>query len=122
LPAAQRLIDRTGSVIEPNGIDLYARLLRNTRHSAAALGMMASWDLDPLLRNLPGLANNLLLVVGDNDRMVPPEQAERVREMLPAARIRRLPDCGHLLHEERPRETAALIMSLREGAGGSEPA
>ncbi len=118
--AVARLIERTGSRIETRGIDLYHRLLRTKRHTTAALGMMARWDLPPLRRELPGLRPELLLVVGENDLMIPPGQAERLVRRLPAARLERLAGCGHLLHEERPTETAALIEAQMAGGGEEE--
>lgn len=110
---AERLLADTGSRIAPRGVDLYARLFRHSGHLAAALGMMANWDLVPLLRDLPGLRAPLTLIVGSADRAVPPGQAERIRQRLPAARLVTLPGLGHLAHEERPAEAARLI---REGA------
>ncbi len=108
---AERLLTDTGSRIEPQGVDYYARLFRHSGHLAAALGMMANWDLVPLLRDLPRLTARLVLVVGANDRAVPPAQADRVRARLPAARIIALPNLGHLAHEEAPAEIAALIVA-----------
>ncbi|MCY4015564.1 MAG: alpha/beta fold hydrolase [Gammaproteobacteria bacterium] len=119
--AVARLIERTGSKIEPRGIDLYHRLLRTKRHTTAALGMMAHWDLVPLRRELSGLRPDLLLVAGENDLMIPPGQAERLGRVLPAARLKRLAGCGHLLHEERPEEAAALIEAHMAGAGEGGP-
>ena len=74
--------------------------------------MMASWDLDPLERDLPGLQAPLVLVVGSNDRTIRPSEAVRVQRLLPSARIVRLPGLGHLAHEERPAEVAELIVKL----------
>ncbi|MBU8540554.1 alpha/beta fold hydrolase BchO [Falsiroseomonas tokyonensis] len=107
---AERLLRDTGSRIDARGVDLYARLFRHSGHLAAALGMMANWDLVPLLRDLPKLAPRLLLVVGANDRAVPPVQAQAVRRLLPAARILTLSGLGHLAHEEQPAQAAALIL------------
>lgn len=118
----ERLLERTGSVISAQGIDLYALLLRNAGHTAAALGMMAHWDLRPLLSNLPRLRTELVLVVGDKDAMVPPEQALRIRALVPAASVVNVPGCGHLLHEENPVQTARLIVSLAAGTGVDCPA
>jgi magnesium chelatase accessory protein len=112
---AERLLRDTGSHIDARGIDLYARLFRHSGHLAAALGMMANWDLVPLLRDLPKLRPRLVLVVGALDRAVPPVQAEAVRRRLPAAEIVTWPGLGHLAHEERPEQAAALI--IRESAG-----
>jgi magnesium chelatase accessory protein len=109
---AERLLADTGSRIAPRGVDLYARLFRHSGHLAAALGMMANWDLLPLLRDLPSLKPSLTLVVGQNDRAVPPGQAERIRQRLPAARVMALPGLGHLAHEERPALAAGLIREV----------
>jgi len=106
---AERLLSDTGSRIAPRGVALYARMFRHSGHLAAALNMMANWDLAPLLRDLPKLAAALVLVVGAKDRAVPPAQAERVRARLPAARIVTLPGLGHLAHEEQPAMIADLI-------------
>ncbi|MBU8542843.1 MULTISPECIES: alpha/beta fold hydrolase BchO [Roseomonadaceae] len=108
---AERLLRDTGSRIDARGVDLYARLFRHSGHLAAALGMMAHWDLVPLLRDLPRLVPRLVLVVGQGDRAVPPVQAQAVQRRLPSARIITLPGLGHLAHEERPAEVAALILT-----------
>jgi magnesium chelatase accessory protein len=105
----ERLLAGTGSTLPPESVGFYARLLRRPGHVAAALNMMAAWDLASLARDLPGLAVPLVLAVGTNDRIVPPADAERVRRLVPSARIVRLPELGHLAHEERPDLVAALI-------------
>lgn len=109
--AVQRLIEGTGSVLDATGIELYARLVRDQRHAAGALAMMAQWDLRPLLRELPSLQTPLVLLVGVNDRAVPPAQARRVRALLPqAAEPILLQRMGHLAHEERPADVALAVM------------
>lgn len=108
----ERLIVKTGSEIEPEGIELYQRLLAFPSHCAAALGLMANWELQPVVRDLPRLTAPLLLVVGEKDLAVPPEGAEKVRDMAKAAQIRVLPDVGHLAHEERPGEAAEIITAF----------
>jgi len=117
---AERLLRDTGSRIDARGIDLYARLFRHSSHIAAALGMMANWDLVPLLDDLPTLNAALVLVVGAADRTIPPAQAERIRARLPAARIVTLPGLGHLAHEERPVETARLLFDIADDPAPKE--
>jgi magnesium chelatase accessory protein len=112
---AERLLRDTGSRIDARGVDFYARLFRHSGHLAAALGMMAHWDLVPLLRDLPKLKPRLVLVVGALDRAVPPAQAEAVRARLPSAQIVTWPGLGHLAHEERPEQAAALIKAELAG-------
>jgi magnesium chelatase accessory protein len=114
-----RLLERTGSTIDARGVELYGRLLKRSGHIAAALGMMANWDLAPLAADLPQLDVPLVLVVGSGDRTIPPSHADRVRLLLPTARIIALSGLGHLAHEERPDEVAQLLASLPEMAAGS---
>lgn len=109
--SVQRLIDSTGSRLDPAGTELYARLFRSRDHVRGVLGMMANWDLPALCRDLPALRPALTLMVGDDDAAVPPSDAYRVRRLVPDAEIRRLPGLGHLAHEERPELVAALIAS-----------
>jgi magnesium chelatase accessory protein len=113
-PAAlQRLLDSTGSTLDREGTELYRRLVASPDHAAGALGMMANWDLHAFARDLPRLAVPLLLMVGDQDRTVPPAQGAQVLQRLsPAARGRcvTLPGLGHLAHEEQPALVAGHIV------------
>jgi len=109
--AVARLLAGTGSTLDDRGIDLYARLLRCPRHDAAALGMMARWNLKPLQAVLPGLSRRaaLTLVVGSRDRTVPPADSVAVSAHCPRSRLVSLPGLGHLAHEEAPDAVAGLI-------------
>lgn len=115
--AIQRMIEQTGSTLDARGIELYRRLASNPAHVAAALGMMANWDLRSFATTLPRLKVPLTLVVGSQDRTIPPSQAERVRELLPQAKIATLPGLGHLAHEEQPEECAEIIRKAARDAG-----
>lgn len=107
--AVRRLIASTGSRLDPEGIDLYGRLVSDPTHVANVLAMMAAWDLAPLARQLPDLEARTLLVVGGNDHTVPPSHADRVIRLLPSAQKRLLPGLGHLAHEEDPGRVADLV-------------
>jgi magnesium chelatase accessory protein len=110
--SAQRLLRSTGSRIDPEGVRLYARLTGSAGHVHAALALMANWDLHPLARDLPRLQPRLILVTGSRDGMVPPSESYRVRSLVPKSELVSLRDLGHLAHEERPEEVAALIRRL----------
>ncbi|PZA13520.1 alpha/beta hydrolase [Rhodopseudomonas palustris] len=112
--AVERLLGNTGSTIDPAGIKLYGKLVSSPHHVAAALRMMANWDLEPLLKALPNLKPRLVLVAAEGDRAIPPSVAVKVREILPKAVIERIPALGHLAHEERPDLIAALIERYAE--------
>ena len=117
-PAMVRsLLDATGSTLDAEGVRLYGEVVRRPGHAAAALAMMAHWDLRPLLTDLPRLQTPLLLVAGANDRTVPPSQSAQVRALVPGAELTTLPGLGHLAHEERPSETAALVEAFARKQG-----
>jgi magnesium chelatase accessory protein len=105
----ERLIGSTGSKIDDAGMALYGRLVRNPGHAAAALAMMANWDLASLARDLPTLQVPLQLVVGMQDGTVPPSEAERVARMVSVATVEQLEQLGHLAHEESPQRFVEII-------------
>lgn len=113
----EKLIRDTGSHLDPAGIELYRRLATSPTHVEAALGMMANWDLETLRRELPRLATPLLLVTGSNDRTVPPGGARTVAALVPGTRLVAMPGLGHLAHEERPEESARLLLAEARDAG-----
>ncbi len=122
--SVDRLIDSTGSSLDTEGRAFYARLVRNPGHVAGALAMMANWDVNPLLRDLPRLAPKLVLLVADKDLTVPPAQGERVRSMCPdpsAVDLHRVSGLGHLAHEEDPARVAALCVDAARTAGVLSP-
>jgi magnesium chelatase accessory protein len=109
-PAAiSRLIDSTGSKLDSTAIEFYRQLAQRPEHVAAALGMMANWDLRPLERQLPQLTVPLSLWTGSQDRTIAPSEALRVKALLPSAEVISLGALGHLAHEERPTQIAELL-------------
>ena len=112
-----KLLRGTGSKIGTRGVELYTRLLSNPAHVAGALGMMASWDLSGLRRELPKLKPRTLLIVGQEDRAIPPQTADVVGSEIPRAVIRAVAHAGHLAHEEQPERVAELILDYAGQAG-----
>jgi 3-oxoadipate enol-lactonase len=51
----------------------------------------------------------VLVLVGEEDRMTPPDDSEAMVAALPQARLSRVKGAGHLAAVERPGEVAALI-------------
>lgn len=113
-----RLIRGTGSEIDEDGLNYYVTLIGNAGHAAAALGMMANWDLKPLVRRLPTFDTPLHLIVGEYDEAVEPEDADTVAGKAKSAVVRHLPERGHLAHEEDPDGAVSLIMEI---AGHATP-
>ncbi len=105
----KNMIDNTGSTLDAEGIGYYHRLAQRPGHVAAALAMMAEWDLPRLRRDLPKLRTPLFLIVGGGDRTIPPSEAKRVQAIIPGTEVIVLRGLGHLAHEEAPQRTVHEI-------------
>ncbi len=111
--AVARLLASTGSHIEPHGIALYQRLFSSRQHVAAALGMMAQWDLPGLWRDLGRLDCRLHLIATSGDLTIPATQAFDVEARVGVnAKAHLVRGLGHLAHEEAPDLMAERILSL----------
>ncbi len=107
--SVERLINQTGSKLDEEGLDFYLRLIQNPNHVAAALGMMANWNLNPLVDMLPVCETPLHLIVGADDEAVPPSDALKILKLVPHGTLHELADLGHLAHEEDPVRVAGII-------------
>jgi magnesium chelatase accessory protein len=115
--SVERMVASTGSTLGPEALHHYRHLVQMPGHVAAALKMMANWDLASLYRDLPRLQPRLWLVACSNDRAVPEAQARRLHEALPRSRLRLLPGLGHLGHEEDPEQFRQLILEIAVEGG-----
>ncbi|WP_200192119.1 alpha/beta fold hydrolase BchO [Halorhodospira abdelmalekii] len=103
------LFEQAGSPLPAAQIERYARLAQTPQHTGSALRMMAHWRLDRLEPRLPELALPVLLIVGEADPLVDPEEAVTVAQQLPRATVVTLPERGHFAHEEDPQQTLAVL-------------
>jgi len=109
LDRIEHVLRGTGSKVDAAGLKFYARLFRNPEHVAAALAMMANWDLKVLSHDLPKVRAPLFLVAGSDDSAISPQQMFKVKDLIPAATTTYLRGLGHLAHEEDP-ETVSLYI------------
>ncbi|MEM8798574.1 MAG: alpha/beta fold hydrolase BchO [Pseudomonadota bacterium] len=105
----RRLIEKTGSSIDADGIRLYTRLFSQSGHVSATLSMMAGWDLRTLHTIWHEVGAHVRLVVTDDDNAVPAGDADIVARHLANARVVRLSSGGHLFHEGDPSAATKLI-------------
>ncbi len=110
--AVQRVLKGTGSRLDDNGTKYYQRLLQRETHVAAVLAMMASWELEPLLKDLGRLGMPLHLIAGSRDQAVSPGEADAVAAAVEGVTVQRIDGLGHLAHEEDPRKLAETICGL----------
>lgn len=118
--AVRSLILGTGSAIDPEGLRLYERLITTPDHVAATLGMMARWNLEPLIADLPRVRPAVTLALGLRDRAVPPADTRALAPRLPRASVVEFPDLGHLMHEEAPERIAPLIVAAASETEAAE--
>ncbi len=107
----RRLVEGTGSRIDPDGLAHYLRLVRDADHIEGTLGMMARWSVAGVNADLARIDAPVLLIAGARDRAVPPVVAERAARALPRGRAVVLEGLGHLMHEEDP----AAVLAAMEG-------
>lgn len=69
---------------------------------------LASRPLD-LPERLAEIGVSVLVITGDDDRIVPTEESIRLAEELPDAELVVIPHCGHVPHEECPGEFLAAV-------------
>jgi len=67
-----------------------------------------------LERRLRRVTCPALVVGAENDRLVPNEAADRYVELLPNARLQRIPGTGHAIVIEQPEATAEAIREFQE--------
>lgn len=80
----------------------YEKPLRVENWDRALWELTAASHAPDLEDRLAGLVLPVLVLTGDDDRIVPTEQSLRLAEEIPSAGLSVLPGCGHLPHEECP--------------------
>ena len=108
-----KLLESTGSLLDDQGKTLYSRLVADPEHAQGALKMMAAWDLTVGPSMLRQFGCPVHILVGENDRAVPPAQAQQALALLSDGHLERWAGYGHLVHEEAPMKCVAFI---QEGA------
>ncbi len=63
-------------------------------------------------RSLGKLNKQILLLWGRNDKTVPFEQSEILRDALPSVEFRVIENCGHIPHYEKPDEVNPILLNF----------
>ena len=79
------------------------RYYRSGRETFMTMGRDEARALRPL--DLPAL-----VIWGERDPFIPPDQAEKQRQAFPHARIVRFPDAGHWVHIDSARRVRSLVV------------
>lgn len=97
-------------------------LVREWRREFSALhipsmlrGLDALMRRDSLLDRLPRIDAPALVLVGEEDRSLPPALSRRMHDALPDSTFVRIPAAGHLSALERPEPVTEAILGFLEG-------
>ncbi|MCB1456280.1 MAG: alpha/beta fold hydrolase [Nitratireductor sp.] len=104
-----RLLEATGSQIDAAGRECYAMLMRHPSHVNGAIGMMAKWELNDLVRRFGDVSAAVTLIAASDDPMVPSQVSRKASTLIPGCRLVSVDHGGHLLHEVDPQLTAGLL-------------
>lgn len=90
---------------------------------APVVGVRAGWRRD-LVSRVAASGIPVLVVWGDDDRILPPKHLKAAGKLIPGSRTHLFADTGHMPQVERPAEFAAVVgefvdqVALRDGPGG----
>ncbi len=112
LPPTRQLIDR-----RHGSSHAVSAMVNSWRHGRVWRSFVT--EQRSLIDELPGLAPGLasirtptVVMVGDSDRIVPPQTGRRLAAAIPGARLVWLPGAGHLLAYQRPDAIVAEVRRL----------
>ncbi len=101
-PELLRMAWHDPSKITPETGAAYTEPLQVDNWDLALWYLTAAGSDTGIARRLGELTLPVLVVTGDDDRIVPTEQSVRLAGELPSAKLAVIPDAGHVPHEEQP--------------------
>lgn len=96
-------------------INLYAKALAQPGAAegvVAAAQNFALVDIKAFQSILRTIKCPTLIIWGENDNIIPLEEAFSIHRMIPDSKLRIIKECGHAPHEEQPQESAAVITAF----------
>jgi YbgC/YbaW family acyl-CoA thioester hydrolase len=115
-----RLFAPSAAVERPEMVDQVRRVMASTPHSGllGAIGALRdrpdSFSLLPRLTELPAL-----VVVGEEDKLTPPDRAQAMADALPHGELVVIPGAGHLSPLERPEAVNTALSAFLQPFSGS---
>ena len=95
--------------------DGYYKPLRAENWDRALWELTVASTASDLASRLNDVTLPVLVITGDDDRIVPTEQSLRLADELPKATLNVIANCGHLPHEEQPGLFMEAVVNFLEG-------
>ncbi|KAK9081887.1 hypothetical protein Syun_030724 [Stephania yunnanensis] len=86
--------------------------------TVAMLTDSSSESKPPLSQRLAEITCPVLIITGDNDRLVPSWNAERLSRVIPGSCLEVIRNCGHLPHEEKVEEFVSIVQKFLQRVWG----
>jgi pimeloyl-ACP methyl ester carboxylesterase len=116
----KRVYDEHAWVLDERRVDARHLPLRAAGTHRAIIRTVRRWDAERISRDAHLISQPTLLLWGENDREIPLADGERLHMAIPGSRLIVFLNCGHLPHEEYPREFTKVVDGFcRELAGSS---
>ena len=97
------------SLIQPETLELYKKPLQVNNWDKALWELTIASRASGLAERLSEFTLPVLIITGDDDRIVPTADSIRLAGELPNAELVVIPEAGHVPHEERPAEFMQAI-------------
>jgi len=104
-------------LIPEETIDAYYNRMRTENVLDAKVALARSLDFDafaPYIIRMPEIKNRTLIIWGENDEWIPLESGYKFSKDLSNSTLVILPECGHIPQEEKPEESAKIIIDFIE--------
>jgi pimeloyl-ACP methyl ester carboxylesterase len=105
----KRVYDRHSWPMDERRVDARHIPLRTRGTHRAIIRTVRRWDAERVLREAHLLVQPTLILWGDRDREVPLTDGQRLQEEVTNSRLIVFRECGHLPHEEYPKEFTKLV-------------
>lgn len=105
--------------ITPETIAAYRKPLRIDNWDAALWQFTTAANPRPLAARLAELKMPVLVITGDDDRVVPTANSVRLAQEIPNARLAVLENCGHLPQEECPQAFMQAVNAFVDNAAAA---
>ncbi len=89
---------------------LFDLVNRNPTPPHAVQGHLKAISAFDACADLPRIKAPTLVIAGDNDPLIPPENSRLIASRIPGAQLEILPDASHFFWIEKPRETADALI------------
>jgi len=98
----------------PETLEGYKKPFRARNWDRALWEFMEAYEHPHLKERLGDIKVPVLVITGDDDRIVPRDDSVRIADEIPHAELVIIPNCGHLPHEETPEKLLEAVNRFLE--------